>query len=111
MEEDLKTRVLDFIKSWGADVSFVELKRHFPEFDGQKDFGLLDKNIVFWSGISDEFADALDQLIREDLITVKPTTSMVYMLDGILIRLPIAKRPKHAYKKPRWLPVVFNVNT
>lgn len=109
MNDSLKERVYKFIKSHGGGISFVELRRAFPEFSGDKDFGLIKQNIVFWSGISEEFVEALQGLIKEKRITVMPTTTLVYVMDGSLLGLPIAKRPKHKYKSSRWLPVVFNL--
>lgn len=108
LDLSLKDRIYEFIKSWKVDVSLIELQRHFPEFNGNFEWDIPAQNIVFWFGMSEEFVKALNELTKEKKITVKPTSPNVYTMDGIVIWLPIAKRPNHTYKKPRWLPVVLH---
>ena len=110
MENNLKERVYKFIQSYGVEVSFVELRNAFSEFAGDKDFVLSDRNIILWTGINEQFVKVLRELIRDKKITIVPTSPLVYTIDGTALRLPIAKRPKHKYKRPRWLPVAFNVS-
>lgn len=110
MQNNLKEKVYKFIQSYGVGVSFVELKNAFDEFEGDKDFGLFEYNIILWTGISEQFVKVLRELIKDKKIKIVPTTPLVYVLDGTALRLPIAKRLKHRYKRPRWLPAVFNIS-
>lgn len=103
----LKERVWEYIKRYNH-VSFAELKREFPEFDGNYEKAIREHNIILWSGISLEMIEAIDSLIKEKLIDIYPTTPLVYMADGAVLSLPIAKSMRK-YKKPHWAPVVFNV--
>jgi hypothetical protein len=62
---------------------------------------------LLWSGISQEAVDALNSLLKAGEVHMKPTMPLVYMCDGVMIRLPTVKRAVK-YKSPHWLPVVFN---
>jgi hypothetical protein len=62
---------------------------------------------VLWQGVTEAAAAAIGELHRRQLIHPVPTPLLVYMVDGTIPRLPIAKQFRH-YKKPHWLPVVFD---
>ena len=104
--EGLKQKIASFINR-GGSVSFVELEQHIPAFRGDYSIGFEDKNIWFWFHCSSESIDAIDELLKEGRISIKTTTPLVYMHDGRMPSLPVAKRIM-TYKTPRWLPVVFN---
>lgn len=107
----LEDEIYAFIKS-KRYVSWVELQEAFPEhFKGDKlvTFDRLKEyNIYLWKGASDEFVNALNNLIKKKKIRVIPTHWLTYVIDGAVWKLPIAKRLVR-YKKPRWLPVVFDI--
>jgi hypothetical protein len=88
-------------------VSFAELSR----LDGFKgDLSMCsgdNENIVFWSGMSEEAYLAIEQIRKEGEYEMVPTSVMVYMVDGMMLNMPLVKR-KTRYKKPHWLPVAFN---
>ncbi|OPX93100.1 MAG: hypothetical protein A4E59_02892 [Syntrophorhabdus sp. PtaB.Bin027] len=105
--EDLKQKIGSFISSWGGGVSFVELEQHIPGFRGDYSIGFEDKNIWFWFHCSSESIDAIDELLKEGRISIKTTTPLVYIADGGMPNVPMAKGNR-TYKTPRWLPVVFN---
>ena len=92
--------------------SFVELERVMSEFfpvEGDLAIGMEQRNVVLWSGISEDFADVYAAL--DGKITLEPASWLVYLADGKALNLPLVKRlPKKSYKKPHWLPVVFNVS-
>jgi hypothetical protein len=105
--EKLKQDIFAECKKGG--VSFVELSR-IENFKG--DFcmhvpGI--PNAVLWSNISSEAADVLSELIRERKIEPTPTTPLVYLIDGQAINLPIVKPSQRVFKKPVWVPMVFNL--
>ena len=97
----------------GVGVSFVELQDGIGK-DSRGDIGLYvgnDPNLVLWPWCSEAFADAMMNLVRSRAIALEPTSPLVYLVDGRLPTLPIAKRPpKGGYAKPHWLPVVFNLS-
>jgi hypothetical protein len=89
-------------------VSFMELEREIDGFKGGDYEWILDPwNIVLWAGMTKEAIDAMLLLREKHLIHPTATTLLVYMIDGGMPRLPLAKR-KVVYKKPHWIPVVFN---
>ena len=104
--EGLKQKIASFINR-GGSVSFVELEQHIPAFRGDYCYGHQANNILFWPECSLESINAIRELINEGCISMSLTTPLVYMHDGRMTSLPVAKRIM-TYKTPRWLPVVFN---
>lgn len=101
--------ILDLIKrKGGSGVSMAELDE-IPGFTGNRDceWGRPDLNITFWI-LSHEAADALGRLVKENKITVNPCDLLIYMIDGEILKLPIAKRNRK-YKELHWLPVTMGL--
>lgn len=66
--------------------------------------------VVFWVNMSDTYIDHLAHLLDKKRLEMRPTASLVYMIDGSgVLSLPVLKRkpPKQGFKEPRWLPVVL----
>ena len=115
----LKTDIYDYVKKYG-NVSFAELSGHIKGFKQDdkdiKENGLIaftldnmhERNLFLWWGISEEAMDAIDELRLEKKLFIKPTTELVYLADGLIPSAPVAKGLRY-YKKPRWVPVVFNI--
>jgi len=92
----------------GTGVSFAELCRiEGFEGDGQC-LGIASKNIWFWFNLSTGAADALEKLIEEKKIEFCPTTPLIYLIDGRIPNVPVAKQNR-SYKKDRWLPVALKI--
>lgn len=106
----LKDQILKEIKEYGT-LTFAELS-HIKGFNGHQVVYLKHqkaKNIILWSNVSKEAVGAIRQLLAEKKIMMLPSDSFVYAFDGnILSNTPIAKRIGH-YKKPHWLPVIFDI--
>ena len=102
----MKREILDCISKGG--VSFVELEREVPNFTGDQQIRIPEKNWVLWSGISKEAATALQELINDELIVQKTCQPIIYFIDGGGVELPLVKTNR-AYKKPHWLPVVYSL--
>jgi len=101
-----------FIQGWGRDVSFVELSKHIDGFMGDCAYmANAEKcpNIILWNGISENAWRALCELLLAEVLDVKSCSYLTYLLDGSVMRLPIAKRLR-GYKKLHWMPVVFNLD-
>jgi hypothetical protein len=102
----IKAKLLAYIREHKSGLSFINLKDAASE-DAEGPYDLSHarfRNIVYWAYLSLEFTEAITQLEREEVIEYVPTLPLVYMVDGRVLSLPIAKRVR-AYKKPHWLPV------
>lgn len=108
--KDLKAQILIEIQRRRGGVSFVELQ-DIPGFKGDVSMMLEGEdisNILLWPCLSQEAVSAIQDLLREHKITIKPTNFLTYAIDGCTISLPLAKR-RHHYKSLRWLPVAFDL--
>lgn len=102
----MKQEILKCISKGG--VSFVELARDVPGFEGDSQIRLPSKNWVLWSGLSEQAANSLKELLDANLIVQKPCDKMIYVVDGGWLNLPIVKTDR-TYKKPHWLPVTYSL--
>lgn len=91
----------------GSGVSLVELSE-IEGFAGEFEWGALDKNIVFWANISDVAVDALNELLRDKQIDLTPCNPLIYMVDGVMLTYPVAKKAM-AYKSPHWCPITLQL--
>lgn len=92
-------------------ISFVELMRRIGK-EAEGDYSIHSpKNCIWWTGVSKVFVEALEVCIwaRKTLTPLSdPANLLVYPADAKTFGLPLAKRPpKNGYKKPHWLPLVF----
>jgi hypothetical protein len=66
-------------------------------------------NCIWWVGMSEKMIDAIELCQKRKSIEPGYAHYLVYLIDGGMLKFPIAKRlPKGGYKKPHWVPVVFN---
>lgn len=128
--EQAKTYVLEeFLPGW-PNGSFAELERKFKEKGFvQKVIPTVDPddpteeitttsisskatpNVVLWITENQLVADVFIALDNEKKISASPTSPMIYMVDGVGLRLPIPKSVDQIKKNPDiayWLPVVLN---
>lgn len=66
-------------------------------------------NVIYWVGMSDAAAEAMEELITSKKIIPKPTSHLTYLHDGRCLDLPIQKK-NYRYKTPHWMPLVFNAD-
>jgi hypothetical protein len=105
-----ETEVREYIKGRN-NVSWAELMR-LKGFKGDREIRHTQLNIVEWSGVSEAALDIMDKLLSEGFCHRYPTSTLVYLMDGRMLRLPLAHRPpKNGYKEPHWLPVVFRLGS
>lgn len=98
-------QIVDYVRKYGG-VSFVELERKIEGFKGDKAIYFPSyPNLILWPWVSREATEALNSITS--LVDIKPCHFLVYMADGKVPDMEIAKRAK-GYKSERWLPVVFN---
>jgi hypothetical protein len=88
-------------------VSVVELRR---EFNAKGNWNHeVCPNIFDMIGITKELGEAVEQAVRANRISVNPSHLLVYLMDGEVPSLPIAKRITTKGKsKPHWFPVEFD---
>ena len=101
-----KEAILQYIRQYRG-VSFVELTHRVDGGKGDWEIALFGGSLVLWTGLSKPLIDLLTSLREEKAIVCVPGPSLVYMIDGEMLRLPIAKRYK-AYKTPHWLPCTWS---
>jgi hypothetical protein len=103
-------QIFDLVSS-RRTVTFAELENHIEGFGGGDKTLIYDgdrcSNIVLWAGLTDAAIDAMEELRIAKRIHPIPANILTYLMDGKCLRLPIAKAGRH-YKKPHWVPVVFN---
>ena len=106
---DLIKDCLSYIRTTDY-VSFPELERWLADrgVNVAGDFALEPaRNVILWGGVSKEFCDFFHEL-RPHLDLAPCSSLLVYVVDGKLMRFPIAKRPpRNGYKEPHWLPVTL----
>jgi hypothetical protein len=104
--EQLAASVVDLVQTTD-NVSFAELSNRWPEHfrNGPLQY-MVGDGIVVWVGLSDVAADALDIIRAGKTINLKPSSTLVYLADGVVLQLPIAKKARK-YKHPHWLPTVL----
>jgi hypothetical protein len=67
-----------------------------------------ESNVILWANMSPELTETLRRLLADGRIHAHAATPLIYLIDGEIPTLPIARQiRKRGYTKPRWLPVVF----
>ena len=103
----MQQAILDLVERLGGGVSFIELCQRIEGFSGDHAC-TLNGQVVLWQGLSDAGIAALSQLHANGQIAFVACSPLVYLIDGQMLRLPIAKRRHHAYKRPHWYPVTLS---
>lgn len=99
-------QIVDYVRGYGG-VSFVELERNVEGFSGDKAIYFPDyPNLILWPWVSPEAVEALNSIT--EILEIKPCHFLVYMADGKVPDMPIARWARK-YKSERWLPVVFSI--
>lgn len=93
-------------------VTFVEIERTLQSLIPTKGRIALEigshPNLILWSGMSQDWADVMKEVQATGLVTIEPASLLVYMIDGAVPDMPVAKRlPKGGYATEHWAPVCF----
>lgn len=116
---DLKTleaEILGYLKGGYNGAAFPELLE-VVERSGETTRGgvalYLADDLVAWSGVSEQFARAMSDLIERGRVHFHALTSeleafIVHSAHGEALSLPMVtdRRPSTGYKSPHWVPVV-----
>lgn len=109
--QEMAERIFETGLSFGPGCSFVDIENHCgEEVQGDFQFSLPGRpNTIMWAGVSEKFIEAFFCLRKR--IEPQPSSFLIYAMDGKVLRMPIAKRPKRGkdYKKPHWMPLTFRV--
>lgn len=103
----LAAALLDKVRRYDH-VTYAELERVAVEqgIDPTGEWAIIPNQdyptILTWVGISEAFIEALQEI--QPHVEQVPASLLVYLIDGKVPRLPIAKRV-HRYKQPHWAPV------
>lgn len=109
---ELADRIEQYVRAYDW-VTFAELENKIDGLRGDLLLSIDPPNVVLWAGMSEAFIDALEILRRDRRVFPWPTVYLTYLIDGGLLKLPIAKRPPTGgkrYAKERWLPVCLRVH-
>jgi hypothetical protein len=94
-------------------VTFVQLARFLESLEvpcgGEMNLALSgDSNVLLWSGMSERMCGLLVQLLREGRIFAHRSSVAAYHLQGGVLNLPLAHKPRRGgLASPHWLPVAF----
>lgn len=102
----MKDAILKRLEKLGDGVSFADLSK-IDGFNGDLWYGFPEKNVYYWFSCSDKAIDALNELIYERKVALRPTVSLVYLADRLIPKFPTAKTFRN-YVGTRWLPVVLD---
>lgn len=110
MNTELRSAILEYVNA-NDHVTFAELHRRFESrFNLRGDYAFAPGSfptLILWAGMSEEYCTALQDLTSPDGPLVKvPCAPFVYMIDGQVLNMPVAKRA-HTYKEDHWLPIVL----
>ena len=95
------------LTEWRDGLTFVELLRFLPYLKGALPFTIEDNDsLLMWDGVSQGCIAAVNKLIADGRIELKPTNPLTYVLDGYRSRMPVAVK-KRKYKEQRWFPVTI----
>jgi hypothetical protein len=103
-DKSLKDLILDYIKE-KRSVSFAELQKRIPGLEGNKTFSPVGNQLMLlWASFSEQGCSAMNEVLMSGKVRLVPCSEMLYVLDGIVPKLPIAKKAC-VFKKAHWLPV------
>lgn len=68
----------------------------------------MDRNVLLWSGMSEEMSEVLVELMDQKRIFAHRSTVAAYHVQGGVLGLPLAESPRAGgLHHPHWLPVAF----
>jgi hypothetical protein len=108
--EQMAEKILALVIEKRGGVTYVEIMNRIGDEAKGNCCAEMRPNLLVWYGMSQTLVDAVNLLLKDGKIEWHSTLVLTYLADGAALRLPIAKSmPKDGFKKPRWMPVVFNL--
>jgi hypothetical protein len=106
---EMADKIVSLVRERGSGVSFVEITKSLGDAaEGDMEYGMIDRNIIWWSGVNEQFVDAMNLAMSD--IEPYPCSVLVYLIDGRMLKMPLVKSNR-SYKKSHWLPITFSVRT
>jgi hypothetical protein len=113
-DKEFAKLLLEFLESKGP-ATFAELSSCLVELcvkdgDAGYEWTMGASNVVIWSNFTYKAICTLVHLKKWEIIELDPCPSLYYLMDGIMSRYPVAKRPpSNGYTKPHWVPTVLKI--
>ena len=106
LKNSIESLILEY--DWISFANIHEYLGSYFELKGNTvlEVGGKGSNVFAWINMSEDFCRAMADLVQEKKIAMQGTSIFIYMTDGMMLKLPIAKRER-AYKKHHWIPTVF----
>lgn len=106
----IKKAIADKVMTYDH-VSFVEVQKIFDShnFDYNGNSAICHPryaNLIFWDGWNVTAIKILTETLKEYSIMMHTSFVLNYIIDGVVLDLPIAKKMR-SYKRDRWYPVVL----
>lgn len=105
--EEMKEDLLRYVEYYDW-VSIAELT-HWYDDQAKGDYQWVtesDDNMIFYAGLSEKLISALRELLREKKVHLHPASLLTYLVDGGMLKLPLARKPpRGGYKELHWLPI------
>lgn len=108
--EEIKQKILDYITQ-NSGTTYAEIEHIFEQHGFPFKGDLLScsgqcDNVILWSGWTKDAFLIISDLLESGLIHRELCRTLLYMIDGKMLSLPVVKRFVK-YKTPHWLPTVF----
>lgn len=100
-----KETLYEYVAASPEGVTLCCIQEHFLD-RGDKSLSLPGNKVV-WMGMSIHLVEMLIELLQEQKIDAYTCDPLLYWSHHRGVPFPIAKRVKHNYTKPHWLPTVL----
>jgi hypothetical protein len=108
----MKNIMLNLITERG-DMTFVELAHEIKGFKGDNDVLLKDfENVLLWHHVSDEALEAIQELLKNEQVFLKPCSLVVYIahrVQGLSDCITLSGKMSINPSKRYWLPAVLTI--
>jgi hypothetical protein len=103
----------NYIKKNKNGISFAEIERELEtnNINPKGNYWLpykSYKNMYIWINMSENFIKAIITLFKEFKIQLVECSPIVYLVDGLVLNLPIARGKERDYTQEHWLPMIIH---
>ena len=112
-KENFQQKIIEVIRT-NMPALFTDFEDAFgPEMYGDRDLIIPGReNSILWDHVSQEFANAIFELLQTKQIQAALVSALEYWHDGCAMTLPPATSlRKTDYKEPTWVPLGFSIRT